>query len=98
MEKNPLKAFWNSVRYYAVGLYNAVDDDHAFMLASGIAYNVFLCIIPLSLILFQVFSFILQNDIGARQAILDYLKQIFPVQQYGAVMEEWVSTQFESVV
>lgn len=96
--ENPVKSFWNSVRYYAVGLWNGVDDDHAFMLSAGIAYNVFLCVIPLSLILFQIFGLILQNDEGARQAVLEYLRQVFPVQQYGPAITEWVSSQFAHVV
>ncbi len=94
---NPIRTFKDSVRYYSLGLYNSLDDDHCFLFASGIAYNVILCIIPLSLILFQAFSIFLQNDETARTIVIGYLQQSFPVGGYDKVITEWVQHQLVSV-
>jgi membrane protein len=94
---HPIRTFKENVRYYAKGLWNGLDDDHCFLFASGIAYNVLLCIIPLSLILFQVFSFILQNNDNAKQAVFDYIRTSMPIESYGSTLQEWVQNQFAYV-
>ncbi|MBS1903304.1 MAG: YihY/virulence factor BrkB family protein [Bacteroidetes bacterium] len=86
--------FPEAVKYYALGLWNGLDEDHCFIFASGIAFNVLLCIIPLSLILFQVFSIIIQNDETAKQAVIQYIQKSLPIEQYGTVLQDWVQTQF----
>jgi membrane protein len=83
-----------AIKYYALGLYNGLDEDHCFIFASGIAFNVLLCIIPLSLILFQVFSIIIQNDETAKRAVIEYIQKSLPIEQYGSVLQGWVQTQF----
>ena len=74
-----------------------MDEDHCFIFASGIAFNVLLCIIPLSLILFQIFSLILQNNDSAKQAVLEYIQQGMPIESYGQALKDWVQTQFAYV-
>src|SRR6185503_5237621 len=78
-----LQKFKESVIYYAKGLWDGLDRDHCFLFASGIAFNVLLCIIPLSLILFQIFSIILQNNESAKLAVLQYIQDGLPIEQYG---------------
>lgn len=94
---HPIRTFKESVKYYAVGLWNSLDDDHCFLFASGIAYNVILCIIPLSLILFQAFSIFLQNDESARNIVLGYIQQSFPIGGYETTVADWVGGQFSHV-
>jgi membrane protein len=88
------KRFWAAVKYYAAGLWNGLDDDHCFLFASGIAYSVVLCIIPLSLILFQAFSIILRNNANAQATVLSFIHRSLPVEGYSSTIEEWVSSQF----
>jgi membrane protein len=92
-----LRKFKESVIYYAKGLWDGLDRDHCFLFASGIAYNVLLCIIPLSLILFQIFSIILQNNDSAKAAVLQYLQDSLPIQQYGVTVHDWVMNQLTYV-
>lgn len=98
MTIRPIHKFKEAAKYYALGLYNGLDDDHCFLFASGIAYNVILCIIPLSLILFQAFTFILRNNVDAQAVILQYIKSSLPVAGYSGAVEEWVQGQFSHVV
>src|SRR5439155_21336778 len=53
--------------------------------------------IPLSLILFQVFSIILQNNDSAKQAVLEYIEETLPIEQYGLAVHDWVMHQFTYV-
>jgi membrane protein len=92
-----LQKFKESSTYYAKGLWDGMDRDHCFLFASGIAFNVLLCIIPLSLILFQVFSIILQNNESAKQAVLQYIQDGLPIEQYGKAVHDWVLQQFTYV-
>ena len=84
----------NAFKYYALGLWNGLDEDHCFIFASGIAFNVLLCIIPLSLIFFQVFSIIIQNDDVAKMEVINYISRSLPIDKYGSAMRDWVQTQF----
>jgi membrane protein len=87
----------NAFKYYALGLWNGLDEDHCFIFASGIAFNVLLCIIPLSLIFFQVFSIIMQNDDTAKEAVMGYITRGLPIDKYGIVMQDWVRDQFSYI-
>jgi membrane protein len=88
----------DAVKYYALGLWNGIDDDHCFLFASGIAYNVILCLIPLSLIMFQVLTFIFRDNLDAQAVVLGYIRKSLPVEGYGSTIEEWVSGQFSHVI
>jgi membrane protein len=90
-------SFKESIKYYAKGLWNGMDADHCFLFASGIAYNVILCIIPISLILFQILSLVLQSSDNAKQAVFDYIKTSLPIESYGAPLQEWISGQLNYV-
>lgn len=98
MIMNLSKRFVNAVKYYALGLWNGIDDNHCFLFASGIAYNVILCIIPLSLILFQTLTFFFRDNINAHAVVLRFIRKSLPVEGYGSNIEEWVSGQFSYVV
>lgn len=47
-----LYSFWDSIKYYASGLYHRVDNHHLFLMSGGVAFSMFVCIIPLLLIVF----------------------------------------------
>lgn len=86
-----------AIKYYAVGLWNYLDDDHCFLLASGIAFNVLLSVIPLSLLLFDVFSLTLQNNENATKAIVEYVQKSIPIPDYQNLATGWVSDKLSSV-
>lgn len=92
-----LERVWIAAKYYAVGLWNYVDDDHCFLLASGIAFNVLLSVIPLSLLLFDLFSLTLQNNENAQQAIIDYIQKSIPISDYQDLASTWLGEKLSSV-
>src|SRR3954464_1508996 len=93
----PLQSLKENTKYYAKGLWNGLDDDHCFIFASGIAFNVLLCIIPLSLILFQIFSLILQNNDSAKEAVFEAIQRGLPIEGYGQALRDWVQNQLSYV-
>jgi membrane protein len=94
---HPIHSFKESFTYYGKGLWDGMDADHCFLFASGIAFNVLLCIIPLSLVLFQIFSFILQSNDHAKRAVLHYINRSLPIEGYGQSVRDWVQNQFAYV-
>jgi membrane protein len=53
--------FWSAFRYYVVGLYNRVGEHHVFLLSGGLAFSLFICIVPLILIVFAGLGMILEK-------------------------------------
>ncbi|MFI5144974.1 MAG: YihY/virulence factor BrkB family protein [Ignavibacteria bacterium] len=54
--------FISSTKYYFIGLYKKFDEDHIWILSSGIAFNLIICAIPFVLILFSIFGIYLSMD------------------------------------
>jgi membrane protein len=87
---------WDSIKYYAVGLYNYVDEDHCFFLAAGIAFNVLYCILPLSLVIFYLFSAALTSE-AAINYIFKVLSDSFPIPFYQEALKGWIAKQIASI-
>src|SRR6476469_6074760 len=85
-----LPRVWESIKYYSIGLYNYVDDDHCFLLAAGIAFNVLYCVLPLSLVIFYFLSATLTSE-RAVTYVLSYLTESFPLPVYEADLKMWLS-------
>ncbi len=67
-----------SIRYYIVGIYKHADEDHYFLLAAGIAFNVLYCVLPLSLVIFYFFSAALSRG-RAVGYVVSYVAASFPI-------------------
>lgn len=46
----------SATKYYSIGLYKKSDEDHIWVLSSGIAFNLIICAIPFTLIMFSMFG------------------------------------------
>ena len=53
--------------YYLGGLYRRVDQHHYFLLAGGLAFSIFVCIVPLVFVVFAVLGHILETTAVERQ-------------------------------
>ena len=56
------KAFFDGLIYYVKGLYHKSDEDHIWVLSSGIAFNLIICAIPFTLILFSILGGYLSSE------------------------------------
>lgn len=51
----------DNIKYYSLGIYNKADEDHMWIMASAIAFNFIICIIPFMLILFSILGMYLSS-------------------------------------
>jgi membrane protein len=68
-------------KHYFGGLYKCFDDHHVFLLAGGLAFSLFVCIIPFVLIIFAVLGSIL-NSATVQTQINTMIDTIIPYAKY----------------
>lgn len=72
--------------YYIKGLYDRVGQHHVFLMASGLAFSLFVCIIPLVLIVFFVLGYVLQKPSVASEINL-FIERAIPYAEYAAYIK-----------
>jgi membrane protein len=85
--KSFFRNFWDATRYYAHGLVHRFVDDDILFLASGIAFNVLLCIIPLLLLLSAFLGSLLNSSDIATQNIDKFLSKALPNQSHAIAIK-----------
>jgi membrane protein len=91
---NKIKVF---VTHYFGGLYNRIDDHHVFLNSSGLAFELFLCIIPFILIIFAVLGSILaSNNIQYQINLL--IDTIIPYEEYSEFVKKIIFTRINEVI
>jgi membrane protein len=68
-------------KHYFGGLYKSFDDHHVFLLAGGLAFSLFVCIIPFVLIIFAVLGSVLDSATVQSQ-INTMIDTIIPYTKY----------------
>ncbi len=58
---------WDGIRYYTIGLYNRIGEHHIFLMAGGLAFSLFVCIIPMVLIVFAGLGMFLEKPSIVRE-------------------------------
>lgn len=74
-KKLDLKKVYGELKYYAIGFYNKFDEDHVWIMSASIAFNIIICIIPITLILTSILGFYLQRE-GAESYLNDALNKV----------------------
>ena len=88
---------WAALKHYAGGLYHRTDEHHIFLLAGGMAFSLFVCIVPLTLIVFSVIGRLLDtpevsNEIG------EFLHRIIPYPDYADKVTAIIEGRVEEFV
>lgn len=84
-------------KHYIIGLFNRLDDHHVFLLAGGLAFSLFVCIIPFILIIFSLLGNFL--DSGDIQFQIDTLiDTIIPYSQYSSYAKEIIFSRINEVI
>lgn len=78
------------VRYYIGGLYKRVDEHHIFLFGGGLAFSLFLCIIPFILIIFSILGNILEAE-SVENQINTFINTIIPYKEYANYAEKIIS-------
>jgi membrane protein len=69
------KEFYPGLKYYAVGLYHKFDEDHVWIMSASVAFNILICIIPFTLILFSILGVYLSGE-SINNAVNSYLSKV----------------------
>lgn len=83
--------------HYFGGLYNRIDSHHVFLFGGGLAFSIFLCIIPFVLIIFSVLGSILDSTYMQYQINL-LIETIIPYQEYADFAKKIIFARIKEVV
>jgi len=79
---------------YARGLYQRVNEHHAFLLAGGLAFSLLVCIIPFVLIIFAILGMVLEAS-SLQREIISYVDKFIPYEQYAAYAKQVIVSRLD---
>lgn len=89
--------FKKFVIHYFGGLYNRIDEHHLLLLSGGLAFSLFVCIIPLTLILFWILGNFLDSAEVAVQ-VNTLIDTIIPYDEYAEFVKNVIYQRITEVV
>jgi membrane protein len=89
-----IKDFFN---YYFWGITKRIDDHHVFLLGGGLAFSIFVCIIPFALIVFAAVGAILNSEYMQFQ-INGLIDAVIPYHQYSEFVKRIIFTRITEVI
>jgi membrane protein len=95
---NLFSRFTRSVSFYAKGLYRRFNEENVLFLASGIAFNIILCLLPLLLLLTAVLGTFLNSSHVQLEKIDEVLSTIFPPQPYARQIQNSIRNILGEIV
>lgn len=98
VKKNSIKqfydSFWDAVKYYSSGIYRRAGEHHIFLLASGLSFSIFICIIPMVLIIFAVLGSLFEQPSIVHE-INGFIDRVIPYSDYAEEVKLFVFARLE---
>lgn len=69
---------YKTLYYYIDKLLDKFDNDHIWILSSGIAFNILICVIPFTLILLTILGIYLDSE-SVQGKVISYLNSVVPL-------------------
>lgn len=85
------------VSYYYNGLIKRVDEHHVFLFAGGLAFSIFICIIPFVLIIFSVLGNLLDSS-SVQFQINTLIETMIPYSQYSEFVKKIIFNRINEVI
>jgi membrane protein len=85
------------LKHYFGGLYRRTDEHHIFLLGGGLAFSLFICIVPFVLIIFSVLGSLLDSADMQYQINL-LIETIVPYYQYSEFVKKIIFTRITEVI
>ncbi len=85
------------IRHYVGGLIKRMDEHHGFLLAGGLAFSLFVCIIPFLLILFYILGNFL-NSQSVQTQLNIAINTIIPYPKYADYVNEVIFKRINEVI
>ncbi|MCH7721744.1 MAG: YihY/virulence factor BrkB family protein [Bacteroidetes bacterium] len=96
-----LKPSWHKFKsfffHYFGGLYDRVDRHHVFLLSGGLAFSLFVCIIPFTLIIFWLLGKFL-NSTEVELQIVTLIDTLIPYETYANFAKDIIFARVHEVV
>ena len=89
--------FKGFLKHYFGGLYDRTDRHHLFLLSGGLAFSLFVCIIPMTLIIFWLLGKFL-NSAEVELQIVTLIDTIIPYDTYAQFVKEIIFDRVKEVV
>jgi membrane protein len=93
----PLTRTTDFLAYYAGGLLQRFAEHHVLFLAGGLAFSVFLCIIPLILVVFALLGILLEAS-SIRQHVGSLLDNAIPYPEYSTWAKGVIFSRVDEIV
>jgi len=89
--------FIRFVKHYFGGIYDRTDRHHLFLLSGGLAFSLFVCIIPMTLIIFWLLGKFL-NSVEVEMQINTLIDTVIPYGVYANFVKDVIFERVEEVV
>ena len=89
--------FVGFVKHYFGGLYDRTDRHHLFLFSGGLAFSLFVCIIPMTLIIFWLLGKFL-NSVEVEMQINTLIDTVIPYSEYANFAKAVIFDRVEEVV
>jgi membrane protein len=89
--------FVEFVKHYFGGLYDRTDRNHLFLLSGGLAFSLFVCIVPMTLIIFWLLGKFL-NSMEVEQQIITIIDTVIPYDTYAQFVKDIIFDRVKEVV
>ncbi len=83
--------------HYFGGLYQRMDEHHIFLFGGGLAFSIFICIVPFVLIIFSVLGSILDSTYMQYQVNL-LIETVIPYYQYAEFVKKIIFARITEVI
>ena len=91
------QSFVKFFKHYFGGLYDRLDRHHVFLLSGGLAFSLFVCIIPLTLIIFWLLGKFLDSTEVEIQ-IINLIDTVIPYDTYAQFVKEIIFDRVHEVI
>jgi len=85
------------LNHYFIGLFKRIDEHHVFLFGGGLAFSVFVCIIPIVLILFFLLGTFLQTS-SIEIQLNDFINAIIPYPTYAEEIKKIIISRIDEVI
>ena len=82
------------LKHYFGGLYQRSDEHHIFLYSSGLSFSLFVCVIPIILVLFAVLGSILEKS-TLENEIIAMIDRAMPYENYNATVKQFILERIE---
>ncbi len=83
--------------HYFVGIFRRVGQHHVLLLGGGLAFSIFICVVPFVLILFSVLGIILETS-SIKHQMTSFIDTVIPYPDYAAYAKGIIASRVDEFI